>query len=121
MIFLFSETVDSSHVSFLWLLCFLPFWKRLYVNKHFVATFTSVFFPVVFTQPTPEIIRYVGDTVTLEAGGKPPLITIVWSTFQNDTVIAQYYDKTTETELIPQYSQRLSLDESTGENTHLSK
>lgn len=105
VIFLFSEPVDSS--------CQFP--------VVIVATFTSFFFPVVFTQPTPEIIRYVGGTVTLEAGGKPPLIGITWSTFQMTTVIARYNDKKTKTELIPQYSQRLSLDESTGENTHLSK
>lgn len=86
-----------------------------------VATFTSFFFPVVFTQPTLETIGYVGGTVILEAGGKPSLMKITWFTFQNATVIARYYDKKTKTELFPQYSQRLSLNESTGENTHLSK
>lgn len=118
MSFLLSETVDSRHVSFLWLLCFLL--HRLPVNKLSVATFTSLSFPVVFTQPT-EIIRYVGDTVTLEAGGKPPLTTIVWSTFQNAINIAKYENGETKTELSPQYSQRLSVNESTGEDTLLSK
>lgn len=57
----------------------------------------------------------MGDKVTLEAGGKPPLMTIVWSTFQNATVIVRYYNMKTDTELFPQYSQRLSLNESTGD------
>lgn len=114
-------TFNSSHVSFLWLSCSARCWKRLHTAKLFITAFTSFFFPVIIAEPPVEIVAYVGDVVTLPSGGNFSPSKIVWSILSNNTAIARYKNRKMQTELFHQYSNRLSLNELTGEYTHLSK
>lgn len=113
--FYLKQHLTCSHGSFLWLSCSVHSRKRTALCNYF---YLFIFFPpVVLTQAPEEIIKYVGDTVTLSSGDKSSLSKIAWSIFSNTTIIARYQSKRTSTELFHQYSHRLSLDESTGEYT----
>lgn len=101
-------------------LCFLSSCSFLLLHAEMllVTSITFFFFPPPVLEQSPlEIIAYVDGTVTLPTGSKFSPIKVLWFIFSNVTGIANYQSGKSYTNLFPQYTNRLSIDESTGKYT----
>ncbi|XP_030609714.1 carcinoembryonic antigen-related cell adhesion molecule 1-like isoform X2 [Archocentrus centrarchus] len=66
-----------------------------------------------------EVFGYLGETITLPSGANPSwtLTKIEWSIFKNNTWIATYSKGKTNTDRVPRYKGRLSLNTTSGDLT----
>ncbi|XP_039896976.1 uncharacterized protein si:cabz01074946.1 isoform X2 [Simochromis diagramma] len=67
----------------------------------------------------PKILGYLGESITLPPGVDPSwsLTKIEWSIFENITWIATYQQRKINTERVPQYTGRLTLNTRSGDLT----
>ncbi|XP_056884356.1 uncharacterized protein LOC130523259 isoform X1 [Takifugu flavidus] len=76
-----------------------------------------LFFQLVPSKGTKQIIKFAGETVTLPSGVNGVLSQVFWSIFLNTTYIASYRKGVVKLDWHPQYNGRLDLNTFTGDLT----